>query len=82
LRFAYKRFEEKWGFEIWATDLNLFLKRFEICPSLSDTYTDVFVTTVDDVQLCISFLNIARLFDFAAVVHNAIYAESVSLHAL
>jgi len=24
------RFEEKWGFEIWTTDLNLFLEIFEI----------------------------------------------------
>jgi len=36
------RFEEKWGFEIWLTDLNYFLKDmrlalkiwFEICPSM------------------------------------------------
>jgi len=32
LRFDLKDlgFEEKWGFEIWLTDLNTFLERFEI----------------------------------------------------
>jgi len=28
-------------------------------------------------QLCVSFLSIAQLFDFAVVVHDAIYTEYV-----
>jgi len=37
--------------------------------------TNVYLTIVDDVQLSLSFLDIARLFDFAAAVQEAVYSE-------
>jgi len=47
-----------------------------VISSTVDTVAVINATLfVDDVQLCLSFLNIAHLFDFASVVHDAIYSE-------